>query len=402
MTALSLPVAPALRLRPGAHLRRLLWRLVLTLTGGLRVTGSLPDGPCVVVADHGSHADTAALLAALPAGRRPVAAAAADYWFGVRWRRLLVQSLAAALPVARGRAGAYAALRAAAAPVLAAGDVVVVFPEGTRSADGEVGRFRSGALRLAADCGVPVVPVALVGTRELLPKHGRVRPRPVEVRIGAALHPGELTVDADGAAALRDRVLALRVGPARAPVSPAWRWVSRRATARSLLPLSFLVGAAEALSWPVLAEVQLALWVACVPRRVLPAALALTAGSVAGVVVHVLLVRHGIAPPLPLTTPRMLETAARQLADEGAPALLHQPLSIPVKVYAAQAADVPLLPLALWTAAARGARILAVGLAVRLLAGRLAPLLRRLYGAYLAVVVTAVAVGLHLVVSRWS
>lgn len=82
--------------RLGARLRHLLWKLVLTVTGGLRVSGALPAGPLVIVANHGSHADTAALLAALPARRRPVAAAAAEYWFGIRWRRLLVQSLVAA------------------------------------------------------------------------------------------------------------------------------------------------------------------------------------------------------------------------------------------------------------------------------------------------------------------
>ena len=194
------------QMRIGARLRRLLWRVVLTVTGGLRVTGSLPDGPLVLVANHGSHADTAALLAALPASRRPVAAAAADYWFGIGWRRVLVQSLVAALPVQRGQAGAYAALRDAAGPVLRRGEIVIVFPEGTRSEDGHIGDFRPGALRLAADLGVPVVPVALRGSREILPKHGHVCPQPVEVRFGQPVRPGELAADATGAALLRVRV----------------------------------------------------------------------------------------------------------------------------------------------------------------------------------------------------
>ena len=51
--------------------RRTLWRGVLTVTGGVRVIGDLPDGPCVIVANHSSHADTAALLATIPGRRAP-------------------------------------------------------------------------------------------------------------------------------------------------------------------------------------------------------------------------------------------------------------------------------------------------------------------------------------------
>jgi len=60
-------------------LRHWLWRVVCGVSGGLTVTGrwQVPGG-CVVVANHASHADTAVLLAALPAKAQPVFAAAAD------------------------------------------------------------------------------------------------------------------------------------------------------------------------------------------------------------------------------------------------------------------------------------------------------------------------------------
>lgn len=54
------------------------------------------------------------------------------------------------------------------------GSSVVVFPEGTRSADGSLGRFRDGAFRLAIDLGVDILPLAISGTETALPKHSLV------------------------------------------------------------------------------------------------------------------------------------------------------------------------------------------------------------------------------------
>ncbi|PZS33612.1 MAG: 1-acyl-sn-glycerol-3-phosphate acyltransferase [Pseudonocardiales bacterium] len=396
---------PALLARVGALVRKLMWRAVFTVTGGIRITGTLPSGPAVLVANHGSHADTAALLAALPAARVPVAAAAADYWFAVRWRRVLVRALAAALPVPRGTRGGYTAMRAAAAPALARGHLVVVYAEGTRTEDGQLGQFRTGALRLAADCGVPVIPVALVGTREFLPKHGRLAPQPVEVRFGAPIELGTVEADDAGAAQLRGQIAELRdAGPARAPESGVWAWAARRADSRWLFLASFVWGVAEALSWPVIAEMYLLMWVACRAHRVLPAAVTLLAGSVTGVVLHAMLSRHGLSLPRPMTTPQMDAAAAADLSH-GASGMWHQALNgVPVKVYAEQAGQqhTDLLGLALWTALARGVRILAVAAVLSVLARLLAPLLQRLYGCYLLLVAGSFLLLVSLVLQRWS
>ena len=152
--------------------RTLLWRTVFALTGGLRVRGAagLPAGPCVIVANHSSHADTAALIAALPAARRPAVAAAADYWFRDGPRSRICQALCGAFPVRR--AGGGSADLAAAAGLLAAGRDVIVFPEGTRSRDGTIGEFHRGAARLAAAAGVPLLPAGISGTSALLPPGG--------------------------------------------------------------------------------------------------------------------------------------------------------------------------------------------------------------------------------------
>ena len=192
--------------RVSSALRHWLWRVVCAVSGGLTVTGRWPvSGGCIVVANHSSHADTAALLAALPPAAQPVFGAAADYWFDVPVRRFIATSLAGVLPVRRSGGGSYDSLLAAVRPALKAGRTVVLYPEGTRSTNGCLGEFRSGALRLARDCGVAVVPVALTGTADVLPKDGRYSPAPMRVHVGAPVDPHDTS-----ALQLRAQVLALR------------------------------------------------------------------------------------------------------------------------------------------------------------------------------------------------
>jgi 1-acyl-sn-glycerol-3-phosphate acyltransferase len=187
-------------------LRHWLWRAVCGVSGGLTVTGRWSaSGGCVVVANHASHADTAVLLAALPWAGRPVFGAAADYWFDVPVRRFIATSLAGILPVRRSSDGGYDTLLAAAGPALKAGRTVILYPEGTRSTDGSIGEFRSGAVRLARECGVPIVPVAVLGTADVLPKNGRYSPAPMRVHVGAPLNPHTTS-----AALLRAHVMTLR------------------------------------------------------------------------------------------------------------------------------------------------------------------------------------------------
>jgi 1-acyl-sn-glycerol-3-phosphate acyltransferase len=221
----------------GALARKVLWRAVLSLTGGLRVHGAaeLPPGPCLIVANHSSHADTAALIAALPAWRKPVVAAAADYWFRGGFRPAICRALCAAFPVRRSGGGS--ADLAAATRLLAAGHDVIVFPEGTRSRDGQIGDFHRGAARLAAAAGAPLVPAGISGTRALLPPGGpgcaggsdcaggpgcasgpgRPRRVVVTVRFGAPVFVGPVCADpadalGDATAEARERVVALATG----------------------------------------------------------------------------------------------------------------------------------------------------------------------------------------------
>jgi membrane protein YqaA with SNARE-associated domain len=284
-------------------------------------------------------------------------------------------------------------------PALRAGRAVVVFAEGTRSRTGEVGEFHSGAFRLAAAAGVPVVPVGLNGTRATLPPHGRVRPRPVAVRIGAPL---AATTDP---AVARDAVVALAAEPAPARRSPWHRRAAAVALGTSGLLLAFGWGFAEALVWPLVPELFVGLVALAAPRRAPRLAACAALGSLAGGLAAYAIGTAGAHPPAPLTTPRMHAVAAAQLDAEGAAALRHQPFSgIPYKVYAvrAGATHLPLAAFAGWTAVARGGRILAVGLALALAGALLRRPLARCYGTFLAAVSGTFALSLHRVVGSWS
>ena len=58
----------------------------------------------------------------------------------------------------------------------------MIYPEGTRSGDGHVARFKAGSFLLAIQAELPIVPVAVVGTRQVMPK-GRLRTEPAEVSL---------------------------------------------------------------------------------------------------------------------------------------------------------------------------------------------------------------------------
>lgn len=103
------------------------------------------------------------------------------------------------------------------------GASILIFPEGTRSEDGEIHDFRDGSFRLAAECNVPVVPVVIDGTFPILPKHAKLINYHAVVRIKVL--PPIAPQDFDNkAAALRNHVHALMVqtlAEMRAQTKPA-------------------------------------------------------------------------------------------------------------------------------------------------------------------------------------
>jgi 1-acyl-sn-glycerol-3-phosphate acyltransferase len=157
-------------------------------------------GPALLVANHASHLDTAVLVSTLPAERRRRTAVgiAGDYFFDSLLRTGASAIVFNAFPIGAFPIGASpiehvgGGLTGTAASLLSKGWSVVIFPEGTRSSDGFVRPFRLSAAQLATDCGVPVVPVGILGTYAAMPRgsYWPVPGRPrVSVRYGMPILP---------------------------------------------------------------------------------------------------------------------------------------------------------------------------------------------------------------------
>lgn len=159
--------------------RRLLDRVELDL----RVTGLerlLPDATSyVVMSNHQSLYDIPTLFVALPLSLRM--AAKAELFSVPIWGRAM--TVAGFVKIDRkDPERARAALAAAGATMQARGLSLAISPEGTRSPDGFVRRFKRGGFEFAQATGLPILPVAIDGTRHILPK-GADR-----VRLGQVVH----------------------------------------------------------------------------------------------------------------------------------------------------------------------------------------------------------------------
>lgn len=175
----------------------------------LRIEGidRLPDAPCVVVANHASYIDGIVAAAALPP----------DFAFVIK-REMVRVPLASLLLRRLGSAFVERFDRHKGGSdtrrvwkLAATGQSLVFFPEGTFDGTRQVGKFLGGAFSTAERAGMPIVPAAIHGTREVLPTGSiMVRRKPVRFQVLGVMVP-------DGARQRSREMIAAAVGEPLAP-----------------------------------------------------------------------------------------------------------------------------------------------------------------------------------------
>jgi 1-acyl-sn-glycerol-3-phosphate acyltransferase len=166
------------------------WWLRLLYRPWVEGMENLPDeGPAILASNHLSFSDS--FFLPLMTKRRITFLAKSDYFTGRGVKGRLISwffSAAGQVPVDRSGGRASEAALNAGLTILGRGDLLGIYPEGTRSPDGRLYRGRTGVARMALEAGVPVIPVAMIDTEKIQPP-GKVIPRigRIGIRFGPPL-----------------------------------------------------------------------------------------------------------------------------------------------------------------------------------------------------------------------
>jgi len=179
------------------HAVAIFWGKTGLKLAGARVVAKglehIPQGqPVIFMANHQSNFDIQTLYAGLPVQFRWLAKKELfDVpGFGLAMKR------AGYIPVDRGNRKKSIQSMAIAADKIRQGTSVIVFPEGTRSPDGRLLPFKKGGFMLALQSGAPIIPVAISGSRDLMPKHSlRICGGTVQIRFFPPIDTSTLTSD---------------------------------------------------------------------------------------------------------------------------------------------------------------------------------------------------------------
>ena len=163
------------------------------------------EGPALLASNHLSFSDSIFLPLVVP--RKITFLAKSDYFTGKGFKgrsKALFMKAVGQVPIDRSGGAASEAAINTGLRVLGAGELLGIYPEGTRSPDGRLYRGRTGIARLALESGVPVIPVAMIDTEKIQPP-GRVLPKimRVGVRFGEPLDFSQFKDKSDDRIVLR-------------------------------------------------------------------------------------------------------------------------------------------------------------------------------------------------------
>jgi 1-acyl-sn-glycerol-3-phosphate acyltransferase len=141
------------------------------------------DHAAVYMSNHQSHYDIPILYSIFPGTLRMVAKA--ELFRVPIWGRAMLAAGFVSVDRSGNRENAVAAMRSC-ARAIASGVNIWIAPEGTRSPDGKLGKFKKGGFLLARETGADIVPIAIDGSRHILPKHSAeiVQGQKVRVKFG--------------------------------------------------------------------------------------------------------------------------------------------------------------------------------------------------------------------------
>lgn len=154
------------RLHDWGHLLVKLTRTTLSVRG----LENIPKAACVVMSNHRSYADIPLIYASLPDGIRLRMVAKRELFYTPIWGRAMRAS--GFIPIVRSdRKSAIESLNIA-KQALSEGTYIWIAPEGTRSRTGELGTLKKGGFILARDTGVPILPMTIAGSGNIMPPQG--------------------------------------------------------------------------------------------------------------------------------------------------------------------------------------------------------------------------------------
>jgi 1-acyl-sn-glycerol-3-phosphate acyltransferase len=181
-------------------------------------------GPLLVVSNHQSHLDPVLVGVACPRQLRALARHTLFFW-PLSW---LIRSLGA-VPIERG--GGVAGIKTI-LKLLREGDAVLVFPEGTRTRDGELQPLQGGFAAIARRSGASIIPAAISGAFAAMPRGTSFpRPRPIAAIFGKAITPAEIgqMSDEDLVQQLAERIVALQAELREQPAAIAAQGAAKAA-----------------------------------------------------------------------------------------------------------------------------------------------------------------------------